>query len=224
MANITVSSTIDTFLKTSTLSAAQSAINVVGLNSAGKVPDSNLYGQTYSTILHIPNGSDVFGVTTSPLSCSVIRIQDPIDFYNQVMIGTKVENLYITIYNYDTVDMSPDSSAVFSLKNVTINCTGPLGLYIDLPTVYFPSLTALTAGTSTDMIEINSVPATCKSYYFSSLSTDSTWVDSIIVQISNQTSVSGGTLNLSNYHASPTSASQSARASLTARGWTVLTF
>jgi hypothetical protein len=224
MANITVSSTIDTFLKTSTLSAAQSAIDVVGLNSAGKVPNNNLYGQTYGTLIYSAETSDQYFPATLPSYC-FLRNRDT-DSNPSILVGTKVEYLSCYIINYNTIELASGLNTIFDLKDIYIitgNSVDDYGVYFSLPVTNFSLLTSLRVTVASGIVEAGAIPSNCRSFTFTSPDTDSGFVDQLIIQISEQTNISGGYLDLSNYAAPPTSESLTARVSLTARGWTVLT-
>lgn len=220
MSNVTVSSTIDSFLKSTTATGAQSALRVVGTDPSGMIPLGSIYGQTFSQFLTI-GFSDAVTVSTLPIpSCSYSYV-DSLDYFRSIMIGTKVEFVDVSYSGTAEILAVPaDATAVFSIKDLLLYNAGG-DIEFSLSTNTCPALTSVLISIDTGALITNNIPGYCRQFTIYATQNNPSMVDNFFNVVSVQTLISGGIINVSGA-VPPTSASRTARASLTARGWTII--
>lgn len=230
MPNITVSPLIDNFLKSTNAVTACSSLSTVAYSSdLVFVPTNRVNGGTFVRILQIVSDADTPEVysypnafftsvdTDSPSHCTFVPPSSPTNALN-ITINT----------GSGSVILEPSLPITFTNINVSAEDT-LLNLNDQVEILLFntiaPNLTSLSVTCTYSTPVIYAVPNKISYLYLASTSgiLNPSMLDSNINQIAADTTALSGTLDCSSWLAGPpTSASQTARASLTARGWTLI--
>jgi hypothetical protein len=220
MPNVTVSTDIDSFLKTSSKSSAAQSIKATPLDSINRIPAQYINGSTYTPIMFQPGFTtlDTTYAFTTPSQGDHFITYDISTL--AIHVGSQSTSINIDTSDPANVFISPGDTIPF-IQNLYVGCSTNLYLMSSLQTT-LPNLTVLNL-TFSNLFVLDKLPKSLNyiTLYCVSTSFPSSGLNSFYNTLCASVTATNGYCNTSNCLNKPTSASQSARASLTARGWSI---
>jgi hypothetical protein len=219
MSNITVSNSIDSFLKTTSKTGAARSIQATPIDSNNKIIPSYVNGNTYTPLLFQANNTNdinSFSVFTTPIIGSFFITYDS----NTLALHASPQISNIQLYAIVPGNISVYPGDVFPYIN-SLAIQGNGNIYFDSTIqTRLPILNYIYLAFNYLTIPSN-LPRSLNSITLVSAVYPSSGVDNFLITLNNSVTTINGYCDLTDCTNKPTSASRTSRNALTARGWSI---
>ena len=221
MSNITVSNSIDSFLKTTSKTGAARSIQATPIDSNNKIIPSYVNGNTYTPLLFQANNTNdinSFSVFTTPIIGSFFITYDS----NTLALHTSPQISNIELYAIVPGNISVYPGDVFPyINSLSIQGNGSGNIYFDSTIqTRLPILNNIYLEFNYLTIPSN-LPRSLNSITLVSAVYPSSGVDNFLITLNNSVTTINGYCSFLDCTNKPTSASRTSRNALTARGWSI---
>lgn len=218
MPNITVSPVVDNFLRQQSPDNAAAAIRATPLDNRNRVPTQYIHGDSYVSLIKVSENLNNVSGLTQPVAGNFFATYDDVSFATCYNVGVRNTLFECAISTIADTEIAPSDT----LPNLTT-----LGLFTQNPVTVkstfrdrLPNIVNFVADFSTFTMEGNFPPRVSNITLIGSVN-NATSLDNILITLNNSVT-GGGAFFSGGWAVSPTSASLSARQSLTQKGWTLI--